>query len=43
MHRVGEIATISYLLALQAHDVARASEHLENACKILHTDFPEVE
>ena len=38
-----EIATISYLLALQVHDVAKASEHLENACKILHTDLTDVD
>ncbi len=38
-----EIATISYLLALQEHDITKASEHLENACKILHTDLDYVE
>ena len=38
-----EIATIAYLLALQEHDVTKASEHLENACKILHTDVDDVE
>lgn len=38
-----EIATVAYLLALQAHDVEKASEHLENACKIMHTDFTSVD
>lgn len=38
-----EIATISYLLALQEHDVAKASEHLENACKVLHTDLTDID
>ena len=38
-----DIATIAYLLALQERDVEKASEHLENACKILHTDFSPVE
>lgn len=38
-----EAAAIAYLLALQAHDVAKAGEYLENACKVLHTDFTFVE
>ena len=38
-----EIAAIAYLLALQAHDVAKASEYLEDSCKVVHTGFEPVE
>lgn len=42
-HPKWENAAIDYLLALQKHDTAAAGEHLENACKIMHTDFSYVE
>lgn len=38
-----EVATIAYLLALQKHDMIKASVYLENACKILHTDLTSVD
>lgn len=34
-----ETATVAYMLALQEHNVSKASEYLNDACKVMHTDF----
>ena len=38
-----DVAAIAYMLALQEHDVSKASEYLNDACKVLHNDLTPME